>query len=492
VTGYTEWFKKEPEKEDCTLARVVQHYGAVCIAKTNVPQTMLNFECRNYAYGQTTNPYSKAHTAGGSSGGEAALLAMDGAAFGFGSDIGGSLRIPTSYCGIYAIKPSNGRGWPRAGNIDIGPSPMAITSVAGPMCRSAADLELLTTLFADALTPSNTQSLRDVQLRFGDEVEALYPLRSTWFDPLATAAARKADANVAAGQRKTLRIGYYRCDGFTKTSPPCLRAVDLAVKALQSVKGKDGAKAIELVEVDPSRLQTFETLRRFVGLTSITAYEHLTRHLGPDPVDPALKVTLALPRYPVLRWIVGLVARYILGDRQLPKIFAESNKRKASVYFAHQYEQKKMQRRFEREVWNQLDLDAIVCPVQASPALPHYGSTLLAPLAASTILYNVLGNPVTVVPVTRVDSSLDANPTWNAPKGTETCSTMVTTRLQQNFDPTSQHGLPIAVQIVTRDYEDEYAIGLAKVLDDALAAQDGNHRKQFGPGAWQRYTSSNR
>ena len=66
----------------------VKAAGGIIIAKTNVPQTMLSFECSNPLWGVTTNPWSDKHTSGGSSGGEAALLAADGAALGFGSDIG--------------------------------------------------------------------------------------------------------------------------------------------------------------------------------------------------------------------------------------------------------------------------------------------------------------------------------------------------------------------------------------------------------------------
>ena len=83
--------------------------GAVLFVKTNVPQTMFAFECRNPLWGRTTNPYNDKYTSGGSSGGEAALLAMDGSALGIGSDVGGSLRIPTAYCGIYSFKPASGR-----------------------------------------------------------------------------------------------------------------------------------------------------------------------------------------------------------------------------------------------------------------------------------------------------------------------------------------------------------------------------------------------
>lgn len=83
--------------------------GAIIITKTNVPQTLLAFESSNPIWGRTLSPWSVAHTAGGSSGGEGALLATDGAALGIGTDVGGSIRIPSGYCGIYGLKPGHGR-----------------------------------------------------------------------------------------------------------------------------------------------------------------------------------------------------------------------------------------------------------------------------------------------------------------------------------------------------------------------------------------------
>lgn len=107
------------------IVRQIREAGGIPFIKTNVPQTMLAFECQNPVFGRTLNPYSDAHTCGGSSGGEAAVLACDGAALGIGSDVGGryvslmcekgmadmrnSLRIPISYCGIYALKPGQFR-----------------------------------------------------------------------------------------------------------------------------------------------------------------------------------------------------------------------------------------------------------------------------------------------------------------------------------------------------------------------------------------------
>jgi Asp-tRNA(Asn)/Glu-tRNA(Gln) amidotransferase A subunit family amidase len=77
--------------------------------KTNLSQTLLFFECVNPMWGRTLNPFSRQHTCGGSTGGEAALLALDGSALGWGTDVGGSMRIPPAYCGVYALKPSHGR-----------------------------------------------------------------------------------------------------------------------------------------------------------------------------------------------------------------------------------------------------------------------------------------------------------------------------------------------------------------------------------------------
>ena len=104
------------------------------MAKTNVPQTMLAFECSNPLWGRTTNPWSAAHTCGGSSGGEAALLAMDGSALGVGSDIGGSLRIPASYCGVYALKPGFGR-IAYTGSRGANQGFEGVRVVSGPMSR---------------------------------------------------------------------------------------------------------------------------------------------------------------------------------------------------------------------------------------------------------------------------------------------------------------------------------------------------------------------
>ena len=87
---------KDPLCIASQVVSLVRAAGGIPIAKTNISQAMFFYECTNPVYGRTVNPHNKSYSCGGSSGGEGALLAMDGAALGWGSDIGGSLRSVAS------------------------------------------------------------------------------------------------------------------------------------------------------------------------------------------------------------------------------------------------------------------------------------------------------------------------------------------------------------------------------------------------------------
>jgi fatty acid amide hydrolase 2 len=123
---------------DATLVARLREAGAIVLGVTNVPEGGMWMETANKVYGRTANPWDLARTPGGSSGGEAAIVAAGGAAFGIGSDIAGSIRIPASFCGIAGHKPTG--GWvPLTGHWGMEHSSTRAL-VCGPMARRARDL----------------------------------------------------------------------------------------------------------------------------------------------------------------------------------------------------------------------------------------------------------------------------------------------------------------------------------------------------------------
>ena len=129
---------------DAVAVAHARHAGAVIWGKTNVPVMAADWQSANALYGVTNNPWDVSRTPGGSSGGAAAALAAQVTALEIGSDIGGSLRVPASFCGVFSHKPTWGIVSPR-GHVPPHPGSYAERdlNVIGPMARSARDLRLL-------------------------------------------------------------------------------------------------------------------------------------------------------------------------------------------------------------------------------------------------------------------------------------------------------------------------------------------------------------
>jgi amidase len=131
-------------ESDGPIAGSVFAAGACLLGKTNIPVALADWQANSPVYGRTNNPWDLERTPGGSTGGGAAALATGMTPLEIGSDIGGSIRVPAAYCGVYGHRPSE-TAVPRAGGFpraDL-PNPAAIMSVQGPLARSAHDLELL-------------------------------------------------------------------------------------------------------------------------------------------------------------------------------------------------------------------------------------------------------------------------------------------------------------------------------------------------------------
>ncbi|KAH6644858.1 acetamidase [Boeremia exigua] len=203
----------KPATENSVLVDLLLSAGAVLYCKTNVPQTLMAFDSHNNVFGRTINPISTAITAGGSSGGEGALLAMRGSVLGVGTDIGGSIRVPSMCGNLYGVKPSADRiplSHVEAGALP-GMTKVGLTGSAGPMGHSMRDMDLFFQAVSD-------------QKPWAYDPDAV-PLPWT---PL---------------PGKKLRIGIVRRDGVIEPLPPIARLLDEAKSKLQKA-------GIEVVEMD--------------------------------------------------------------------------------------------------------------------------------------------------------------------------------------------------------------------------------------------------
>ena len=169
-----EAFRDNLSRKDGLAVRRFKEAGAIFLGKTNVPSELADFQSYNPIYGVTGNPYDVSRTPGGSSGGSAAALAAGFSALEAGSDIGGSIRNPAHFCGVYGHKPTYGIV-PMQGHELVPGIPEADLAVCGPLARSAEDLAVALDIMArptarDAiavqfqLPPADFSRLKDLRV----------------------------------------------------------------------------------------------------------------------------------------------------------------------------------------------------------------------------------------------------------------------------------------------------------------------------------------
>jgi amidase len=168
TAGTLGYRNRPPSTEDATLVARLRAAGAVPIARTNLPDMLFAFESDNLIYGRTNNPYDVTRTPGGSSGGEAALIAACGTPFGLGSDAAGSVRLPAHFCGIASLKPTSGR-LSRAGHVPPADGWVADVWQIGPMARHVEDLIAMMPILLGADPRDRTV----VPMPFGGDTEHL-------------------------------------------------------------------------------------------------------------------------------------------------------------------------------------------------------------------------------------------------------------------------------------------------------------------------------
>ncbi|CAA9961120.1 Acetamidase [Pyrenophora teres f. maculata] len=298
----------KPAQENSTLVECLLRAGAVLYCKTNIPQTLMALDSHNNIFGRTINPLNTAVTAGGSSGGEGALVAMRGSILGVGTDVGGSIRIPAMCDGTFGIKPS----WERIpyagqeGGALPGASKIGIPASAGPLAHSMRDIEL-----------------------FFSAVSAQQP----W----------TVDADVAplpwtpsSSLPKKLRIGIVRRDGVIDPHPPILRVLD-------EVKSKLQNSGVQVVEMDITSLfsQCQSLANALFGVEGGNAMFDLLESFN-EPLSPWLSTRLKRKKHTDLKQ-----AQQLHGKRDTLR--------------------KEFLRIWKDEHGN---IDAFVCPVAPHPVPP--------------------------------------------------------------------------------------------------------------------------
>lgn len=193
---------RERSKKDATLVARLRDAGAIPIARTNLPDLLFAFESDNLIFGRTNNPYDLTRTCGGSSGGEAALIAACGSPFGLGSDAAGSVRLPAHYCGIASLKPTSGR-LARTGHVPAAGGWLEMVWQIGPMARRVEDLWTMMPILVGMDGLDRTVA----PMRYGDPAQV--PLRD-------------------------LRVAYFTDNGIAAADAETRAVVETAAKALAS------------------------------------------------------------------------------------------------------------------------------------------------------------------------------------------------------------------------------------------------------------------
>jgi fatty acid amide hydrolase len=406
--------KNDIAAADDSYVQAMRSAGAIILGKTNLPQACIYNESDNAVYGRTRNPWNLERTCGGSSGGQAAIIAAGGSPVGLGSDVAGSLRLPAHFCGVASLKPTAERTYDHSYSRFLPPG-LPIVSVAGPMARDVVDLALMMQVL-DRGRPMPDVSTVDVA---------------------------------------TLRVGYFTDDGIFAPSPSVLRAVHEAVAVL---RGR-GASCTPWQPPDVRR-----ALDCFVRLLTLNQAAAVRNIIGRDQPVPQIAALLFVAQRS--RRTIGAVHGLLknLGQQALAEQIGNFGYTSADLPELIQDRQD-----YVHMLQTSLDqaeggpLDVIVCPPCALPAYPHGESTYLAGGGAYTSLWNFTGYPAGVVPVTRV-----------RPDETTTQRTLsgVVGAAARKVDKNSA-GLPVGVQVVARPWQEHLALAAMQAIQDALRSREG-------------------
>ncbi|KAF2474037.1 amidase, partial [Lindgomyces ingoldianus] len=385
TTGYVSFWNKTA-KEDAHVLQILSRAGAVFHCRTTIPQTMMHLETDSNLFGVTVNPYNSAVTAGGSSGGEGALIALRGSCLGIGSDVGGSIRSPAANCGVYGLKPTAFRiptdGW---GYMMAGAD--TVDSVLGPLSTSLAGLAIFMKTVIDSSPWLAEPALIPIPWR-------PYTIPSD----------------------RPLRIGILSHDAVVRPHPPITRALSLLASRLQSA-------GIQTVDFQPHLHDEAWAIISSLYFTDGGADDSESIDSSGEPWRPLS--TWILKQNPCVKNLSVGELTYWLEERETYR----------KEYAKH---------------WNQMSVDAILCPVGPSVA-PKHNTAKYWPYTSQ---WNILDYPAAVFPVCKVDKDVDVAPGhFKAMSGLDKENWKL-------YDAEMFHGLPVSLQLVGRRFEDEKVLGI--------------------------------
>jgi Asp-tRNA(Asn)/Glu-tRNA(Gln) amidotransferase A subunit family amidase len=188
---------------DALVVTKLKRAGAIILGKTNVPELAMDYRSENPVFGRTSNPWDLNRVPGGSSGGEAAAIASGCSPAGIGSDLGGSIRVPSHFCGIVGLKTTPGR-IPGSGHFPPSLGAFALGASLGPMARRVKDLALMLNILA-GFDPS---------------------------DPMSVPLPFRAHRSSKEKNERWRRVMWYTDDGISPVTEATRRTVERAARAL--------------------------------------------------------------------------------------------------------------------------------------------------------------------------------------------------------------------------------------------------------------------
>ncbi|KAG7891124.1 hypothetical protein KL936_002408 [Ogataea polymorpha] len=244
----------------CLTVEVLLNAGAVFYVRTTEPQTLMHLCSNNNITGLCLNPNNTALTPGGSSSGEGAIVAMKGSVMGLGSDIGGSIRCPAAFCGVFGLRPTQKRLSMKNVTFSFTGVEEGVVCVLGPLARTAQDIDLFMKVSLDA--------------KPWERDATLIPL--PWRDVPVPAA-------------KDIKVAIMYDDGVVKPTPPILRGLKYAAEKLK-------ASGVTVVKWEPFGVkECVETVNCFYSADANKAQKDALAASG-EPVLELTKNALAFGR----------------------------------------------------------------------------------------------------------------------------------------------------------------------------------------------------